>query len=858
MPTDLALGADCFDGGGDWPFNAPDSATDGNVVTAALTNAFYGSVLRTAHLVCDLGSATNVGSMLVLGAWGSGGGGTYDPQWAVAYASSPSGPFTAVTGFSRTFGLDNGAGIAYTTMAFDAETARYWRITWSRNPGGYSPNVYVFSWSIYEEEVEPDPPIEPGIEVTINGTFFEHPKDVTFRVVRNAAGQGSVILDRHDPQATAAILVPGSLVTVKIPEIDPDEPIFGFLLEDGDWDLVSSDEEGGEELRFSGPGALFILDRCRIDWVEYEDGIGLPKPVKGYWEFLANDTEGQILNKLMREATSASRPQHPIAGVTWDFDSVGDSNAPPEDWDNVVFEGKWRVPIGASLYDEVIRLVAAGLMSVEMGPDLVLHAYRTTGVDRTGDFGPDVVRFEKGVNIADELVRSQAGRDFASHGLGRYGDGSYTRAPKDGSWPYVQERFFDGLQTTHENTAKRMMKGNLGWLEAAQDAPQFAHIVPWPGAGNDEANGIYLPGPRWSANGKYWVGDLVTLHTGTGELDYNEASFRVAAITIRLDETGFVAPPIVELGAEHGSAGTARSSGGVTNPGGTSSGGSGGGGGTGGSGTPTAAYQPLAEKGVASGYASLDASALVPYTELGTGGDGSGDNVLHDDQTWAPATPGDLDDLGDVNAPTPGDGDVLTWDASPGEWVAAAPSGGVAELDDVGDVNAPTPSDGQVLTWDASPGEWVAASPAGGFAAHSVAAAGATCALGTAAYTTVSFTATDLWDTDAYHNPSSNPDQFVIPTGLGGAYFLFVKLHITIDSSNSGADVRIAYNVNGGGDLILFRTVGPLLTGSGTVHVLSAGEPIVVAQGDVIRIRGYTQTANNDVTGGYAMLTKQT
>lgn len=35
-----------------------------------------------------------------------------------------------------------------------------------------------------------------------------------------------------------------------------------------------------------------------------------------------------------------------------------------------------------------------------------------------------------------------------------------------------------------------------------------------------------------------------------------------------------------------------------------------------------------------------------------------------------------LDDLIDVNAPSPADDDVLTWDAGAGEWVAAAPTGG--------------------------------------------------------------------------------------------------------------------------------------------------------------------------------------
>ncbi len=68
-------------------------------------------------------------------------------------------------------------------------------------------------------------------------------------------------------------------------------------------------------------------------------------------------------------------------------------------------------------------------------------------------------------------------------------------------------------------------------------------------------------------------------------------------------------------------------------------------------------------------------------------------------------------------------GDVLTvttdgTDTVPA-WVAPAPAT-VAELDDVGDVNAPAPNDGDVLTWDATPGEWVASPSAGGHAAVTV------------------------------------------------------------------------------------------------------------------------------------------
>jgi hypothetical protein len=77
-----------------------------------------------------------------------------------------------------------------------------------------------------------------------------------------------------------------------------------------------------------------------------------------------------------------------------------------------------------------------------------------------------------------------------------------------------------------------------------------------------------------------------------------------------------------------------------------------------------------------------------------------------------------LDDISDVNAPTPADGDALTWDNATGKWVNTALGGGAPHaLDSHTDVNAPTPADGDVLTWDSTPGEWVAAAPTGGGAA---------------------------------------------------------------------------------------------------------------------------------------------
>lgn len=123
-----------------------------------------------------------------------------------------------------------------------------------------------------------------------------------------------------------------------------------------------------------------------------------------------------------------------------------------------------------------------------------------------------------------------------------------------------------------------------------------------------------------------------------------------------------------------------------------------------------------------------------------------------------------LDDLTDVNAPTPAADDVLTWDDGAGEWVAAAPPGagggeantisnvGVGEgeiyktkvgvdlklktlkkgknidlsndtdeveilgasLSENDEVVITAPADGQVLTYDGGSGKWINADAAGG------------------------------------------------------------------------------------------------------------------------------------------------
>lgn len=47
-------------------------------------------------------------------------------------------------------------------------------------------------------------------------------------------------------------------------------------------------------------------------------------------------------------------------------------------------------------------------------------------------------------------------------------------------------------------------------------------------------------------------------------------------------------------------------------------------------------------------------------------------------------------------------------------WGAFAAAGGVSDLDDLADVNAPTPADGDVLTWDSGGSAWVSQAPGSG------------------------------------------------------------------------------------------------------------------------------------------------
>ena len=74
----------------------------------------------------------------------------------------------------------------------------------------------------------------------------------------------------------------------------------------------------------------------------------------------------------------------------------------------------------------------------------------------------------------------------------------------------------------------------------------------------------------------------------------------------------------------------------------------------------------------------------------------------------------EIDNLDDVNAPAPNDGDILFWNNTASEWQPKAESGGAfncsdldtCSLDDLGDVYTPAPGDQYFLYWDNASSNW--------------------------------------------------------------------------------------------------------------------------------------------------------
>lgn len=358
--------------------------------------------------------------------------------------------------------------------------------------------------------------------------------DKQVRVRLNEAGYGKFTINRHAPEAYDGYIKRGNSVRVTIDPISED-PIAEFFILEGDFDLLSKDGEGGEDLHFGGPGTLDILRNARIDYRNWVGTDAYLQASRGRWHF-TNQYCGAILARMMAEAIARGI----LLGTTRTFSTGVDTNGVP--WSPQLND--WDVPIGANLYDEAMRLIQSGLITVEMVPGMVMNAYMPPyGRDLNGGFEAGTVRFEKGINIVTELNRSEPGKRYASNAIIRKVDGRYTDAEVDpGDFPV--EAYYE-IPTTHEEVAVQAGEKRLEAGQAVQQSLIFQHLSPRETGIADPEVGIYLPGPLGS-NGHFWLGDQVSIFTGDGEWDYDEV-LPVTGITFMEDEAGELDHPIIEL-----------------------------------------------------------------------------------------------------------------------------------------------------------------------------------------------------------------------------------------------------------------------------------------------------------------------
>jgi hypothetical protein len=315
-----------------------------------------------------------------------------------------------------------------------------------------------------------------------------------------------------------------------------------------------------------------------------------------------NQTPGEVVYTMYQEATDADRPEHPIPLMTIDFTDTLDSDGNP--WTMIEAVTGLSAELGEDFLSTLGKLVNLGVVDVRMGPDLDMHAYNSYGRDLHGSvLGSGVVRFAKGLNIADELVREYTDSPVGTFAevLGNT-DGVIARAFLISSPPRPPREISVRGDTDDIDALEALGGAELTNRLLHSDAIGFAVATPIIGQ-EDPDNGLYLPGPPGSARGDYWVGDLVTLHTGSGEHDFDETTVRIAAITMTFSDANDLRV-VVEVNSGFGGYQDNGGTGGHS----TST--------TGSTQTLSDLYQLVSERDQPFGYPTLDEDGAIASSEI--------------------------------------------------------------------------------------------------------------------------------------------------------------------------------------------------------------------------------------------------
>ena len=380
------------------------------------------------------------------------------------------------------------------------------------------------------------PPGGPGLTRLVRLTASSQLRVGTaWRVELNGTGAITIVISRYNADCTAANFNDGNYVQVVDTVLN--KAVAGGWMPAGTVKLLSESGADSENLTIQGAGVLGALSRytwLNEAYVAPGGGAGVGDATNsprtdGQWHW-PNNALGAILYRLFEEALDSDRPDAPLAGFAYDFDGVNDSAS--DAW--TTYTGDWTQSIGANGIGTLSDVIKAGV-TVLGHPDLLVQAYQNAyGTDRSGStYGLGVVRFQSGVNIAADLDRTLQPNARVKTLLvkGTSTDPADMIQVTDSGAPDA-EGFLDYGVTADATLLAAAGAQNIALRQAQTDLAKFPILL-----GTDVFTGKYVP--SWPGDGgHFWLGDTVTLHTGTGELDFNEEAINVAAITAELLDNG--------------------------------------------------------------------------------------------------------------------------------------------------------------------------------------------------------------------------------------------------------------------------------------------------------------------------------
>jgi hypothetical protein len=357
-----------------------------------------------------------------------------------------------------------------------------------------------------------------------------------WRIEYNGTGSGQIVINRWQPECTAVNFADGN--HVRVVDTVLNKTVAGFFLPRGTVTLLARTEKGGQNLTIQGPGTLAYLAKCILlarAYVAPGGGPGVGDRTNsprsdGLWHW-PNNYYLAVAQRLILEAQDPDRPDDPLSALNIDWSYTTDSagNASPQ------FVGDYTQPIGTNYIEVIADLIRLGETFRIKSDTFLMQAYNAGyGTDRSSaTFAAGKVRFAGGINIAADLSRTLQPTARVKELLvqGKSTDPADFVLVTDSGAP-DGEAFLSYGVTDDPGALAAAGAKNIALRALQTDIARFPILL-----GATPLSGIYAP--SWPGEGgHFYLGDTVTVHTGTSELDYDEQAFRVAAIEGELLDGG--------------------------------------------------------------------------------------------------------------------------------------------------------------------------------------------------------------------------------------------------------------------------------------------------------------------------------